>query len=215
MQVYDLNLVENTHWREMFEEYRTTVILNSDIRSENYTQQRFNIDKQLGTFLMFDEIREKIAGVCAVYIPPHWPKTIARLYNRSFVDPYYRIKGLSRSNEHSNLGKTRTLGKLCHQFAYQHMIDVCIKNDVKLGVATRENSGKSNSINTMYRCGIDKDPRWKIDERYFLTMPAPNEFTCWQRLIYLPLNDDIDPNFYLDQIPNISREEFETKFYDN
>lgn len=212
MQVYDINLPENKFWRNMFEEYRTDVILKSDIRAENYTIQRFNIDKQLGTFLMFDETREKIAGVCAVFTPPHWPKTIARLYNRSFVDPYYRMKGLSTSNEYSSLGKTKTLGKLCHQYAYNHMIDVCIKNGVKLGVATRENSGKSNSIKIMYRCGIEKDPRWTIDDRYFLTMPAPNEFSCWQRLVYLPL-DNIDPNEYLDQIPNITKEEFEKKFY--
>lgn len=212
MQVFDLNLSENNYWRELFEKYRTEVMLKSEIRSENYTEKSFNIDKQLSTFLMYDETRESIAGVCAVFIPTHWPKTIARLYNRSFVDPFYRIKGLSKSNNVSNLGKGKNIGKLCHQFSYNHMIATCKKHGVQLGVATRENTGTSNSINVMYRCAIDKDENWKIDNRYFLTAPYPEEAVCWQRLIYIPLSEH-SAESNLNQIPNITKVEYEKRFY--
>lgn len=212
MKVYDLNLTENSQWRELFEKYRIEVILKTEIRSSNFTTKRFDIDKQLGSFLMYDETQERIAGICSVYIPPHWPKTIARLYNRSFVDPYYRIKGLSKRNEVSSLDKGRNIGKLCHQYAYDHMIDVCKKNKVQLGVATRENTGKANSINVMYRCAYDKDINWILDDRYFLTAPSPDDAVCWQRLIYISLEKhNVEDNLSL--IPNMTQDEFKEKFY--
>jgi hypothetical protein len=211
MKVYDLNLPENSSWREMFEKYRFDVMLNTEIRSSNFRPNEFNIDKQLGSFLMFDEVQNRIAGICSVYTPPHWPKTVARLYNRSFVDPNYRLKGLSKSNSVSNLGKGRNLGKLCHQYAYGNMVAVCKKNGITLGVATRENTGKSNSIMVMCRCACDKDPNWTLSERYFLTAPSPEKAVCWQRLIYIEFVAG-GANHNLSQIPNISQDEYKERF---
>lgn len=211
INVYDLNLSENSYWREQFEKYRHEVMLSSEIRAENFTPARFDIDKQLGTFLMYDTDNERIAGMCAVYVAPHWPSTVARLYNRSFVDPHYRMRGLSKSNGITNLGNGKRVGKLCHQYAYNHMIDVCKKKNILLGVATRENSGQSNAINVMHRCAVDKDPNWVLDDRYFLTMPYPNNFQCWQRLIYVKIQEH-DLASTLGQIPNITQQEFKERF---
>lgn len=211
VDVYDLNDSKNYLWRERFEKYRYEVMLRSGVRSENYTRKRFNIDEQLGSFLMIDREKDQIAAICSVFRPSHWPVNIARMFNRSYVDPNYRAKGMSRSDGVTKIAGDGKLGKWCQTFAYPHMIQVCVQNNIDLGVCTRENNGKLNAINLFLTSARDADPQWEIEENYYLTCPAPDSSQCWQRLIYVSLTDK-NPKTILSQIPQITQEEYASRY---
>lgn len=214
VDVYDLNLPKNTDRREQFERYRYDVMVNTTIRNQNFTKQRFDIDKQLGTFLMVDREKDRIAAICAVFIPPVWPNNIARLFNRSYIDPDYRAKGLARSDGVTSTAGLGKLGRWCQTFAYNAMIDVCKKNNIDVGVCTRENNGKSNAIKLLLENSKHADTNWDIKPNYYLTCDNENSEKCWQRLIYVPISDK-DPDTVLSSIKQITADEYYQRFLQN
>lgn len=211
VDVYDLNLSKNSDRREQFEQYRHDIMVNTNIRNQNFTKQRFDIDKQLGTFLMIDREKDRIAAICAVFVSPVWPTNIARLFNRSYIDPDYRAKGLSRSDGVTSTEGLGKLGRWCQTFAYDSMIEVCKTNNIDVGVCTRENNGNSNAINLLLKNSRHADPNWNIKPNYYLTCQNENSEKCWQRLIYISLSNK-DPTEVLSNIKQISSDEYTQRF---
>jgi len=187
MKIRVININNNIEWREKFEEYRNNIMINTKIRSENYTMKRFNIDEQVATFLMVDVDVNQIAAVCSLYTPPVWPREVVRAFNRSYIDPNYRAKGMASSDGETHTRGNNKLGRFCQTYCYDHIIENSILNDKKIITATRENSGKSNAINLMFSMILSTDKEWKLADNYFLTCVNENCSECWQRLLYREL----------------------------
>ena len=201
-------------WKTRFEEYRRTIIKNDKISRniDNYKPSNFQLEFLLGLYLVFDKKNNRIAGFFSVFTPKIWPKYIARINNRTYVDLNYR-KGLSvcgnkRELRH-NSGWGSTIG-------YKHQLKCCLENKVKLAVITRENVRGPNSKNNfdliMYKQFGNKYHGWNMGRGYYLTCSNGDDFRCWQKLVFINLEKHENPELLLAPIPRISLSEYNRKF---
>ena len=213
----DLEVIEvknSLYWQSYFEKYRCFIIekYKNSANIENYTEKRFKIQNLLGLFLVFDKEFQRIAGFMSVFTPQIWPKNIARIDNRYWIDPLYRLQGLSTCRDHRNLRYVRNWGS---SIAYKHQINCCIKNKIALAVITRENTKGPDSKNNMdflYENFKIKRPEWKLAENYYLTCSNTKDHKCWQRLAYLELHKEKSSKKWLDCIQNITLKEYQNLF---
>lgn len=210
MKIKVININNDAVWRNKFEEYRNSTMINTKIRSDNFTIKRFNIDEQIATFLMVDEDENQIAAVCSLFTPAVWPNEVVRAFNRSYIDPKYRAKGIASTDGVTYTRGNAKLGRFCQKYCYDHIIKISKLNNKKIITATRENSGKSNAINLMFNMILSTDKEWKLTDNYFLTCADKNCSKCWQRLIFREL--EVNSKKYLDNIPQLTINEYNNKF---
>ena len=178
---------------------------------QNYTNNRFNVDNLLGLFLVFDKRGQKIVGFMSVFRPKVWPQNVARISNRTWIDPDYRLKGLSLVSEGRNLRLGINYGMT---LAYDFQINCCKKHKISLAVVTRENmKGPDIKNNTefLYRRLKLAKPEWNLAANYYLTCSNKNDYRCWQRLLYLELKTGV-ADLILRKMTNITPEEYLRKF---
>ena len=182
--------VENSsYWQAQFEKYRAFIIKKYDnwANIKNYTQARFKIQDLLGLFLIYDENLQKIAGFLSVFRPKIWPAHVARISNRTWIDPSYRLKGLSLISEGRNLRLGVNYGMT---LAYDLQLNCCRKNNISVAVVTRENTkdpASENSFNFLHKRLKLAKPEWKLASDYYLTCSNEKDYRCWQRLAYMEL----------------------------
>lgn len=211
VDVYDLNKPENTQWRERFERYRHEVILaGTDEKRENYTERRFAIDEQLGTFLMVDREADRIAALAAVFRPAHWPTEVARIGNRTWIDPDYRASSLSGRDKGGT--SLRTGNRWGVTYAYQQQMACCLAHGVRVPVMSRENRpGKANTMRASWLGLIKVHPEWRYDDNvYFLTCANEDSYACWQKMVWKELVPDSER--FIRMVKTISADEFNSRF---
>lgn len=214
IEVVNINLKENIYWRNKFEEYRENVILKNtkDDKIKNYTKKNFNIDFQLGTFLMLDvsNTNHKIAGFTSVFKPKIWSNEICRICNRTWIDPIYRSNSLSGKDK---AGKSTRKGqKWGISYAYKDQIDCALKFQKKLIIISREN--KPFRVNTLRSMSIGLKhlyPEWQYDnDNYYQVQENESKYTSWQKIVWKELEPEAKK--YLNTIPKISVNDWKKRF---
>jgi len=214
IEIININLKKNIIWRDKFEEYRENIILKNkkDDKWENYTKDNFNVDYQMGTFLMIDvsNLVPKIAGFTAVFKPKFWPKEICRICNRTWIDPEYRSNSL---NGKDKAGKSTRKGqKWGISYAYKEQLDCCLKYKRKLIIISREN--KPFRINTLRSMSIGLKylhPEWQYDnDNYYQVKEDETRHSSWQKIVWKELESESKK--YLNLIPKISSEDWKKRF---
>ena len=216
MNIQVIDIKQNPRFEPCFERYRHFILkkYKNDKKIENYKTKYFNLDDVLGLFLFFDKIKNSIAGFVSVFTPNIWPKNIARISNRFWIDPKYRLKGLSLKDETRNLRLGSHWGVT---LAYKDQISCCIRNNIDIAVISRENVKgiyKDNDLPLLYKRLKIIKPAWKLAHEYYLTCSNKKDYRCWQRLIYLKIikNKSSDS---LNKIPTLSLQEYNEKFRTN
>ena len=202
----------SSYYRSLFEKYRNDILIKykEETSIKNYTPSRFDIRNLLGLFLILDIKNDKIAGFVSVSRPKIWPQEIARISNRTWIDPNYRMKGLSLTSEGRNLRQGLNWGMT---IAYEHQINCCHQNKISLAVVTRENTHGPKSKNRfifLYEQLKKIKPEWKLASDYYLTCFNKDRPACWQRLVYMELNKS--GKKALDEIPTMSSREYNKQF---
>lgn len=214
MRFQVIDAKKSSYWITRFEKYRHFILKNDKISRniENYQASRFQLKSLLGLFLVLDQKNSRIAGFFSVFTPKVWPKDIARISNRTYVDPDYRFKGLLSHGNERDLRYSSTWGST---IGYKYQIDCCLQHKIKLAVVTRENirgPGHANDFDSMYKRFKMKYPEWKMEKGYYLTCSNKDDYRCWQKLVFLNLNKKEKPKLLLHSIPQITHEEYQNKF---
>ena len=213
VKVININLDENSLWRERFEIYRHDIILANpkDDKWRNYTVERFNIDQQLGTFLMIDEEEDRIAAFVSVFRPKHWPIQVARIGNRTWIDFDYRASTISGKDKAGT--SNRTGNRWGITYAYDVQLNCCRENGVEVAIMSRENRpGTVNTMRSSWMGLIKVHPEWKYDDnRYFLSCIDRENYSCWQKMVWIELNKGSE-RYLLNDISSISSIEYNEKF---
>lgn len=203
----------SAYYKNLFEKYRIDILTKykNEKKIKNYSLSRLDIQNLLGLFLILDVRNNKVAGFVSVCKPKIWPEGIARISNRTWIDPDYRMKGLSLTSEGRNLRHGLNWGMT---IAYEHQLNCCRKNKISLAVVTRENTHngiKSKNRFPLLHARLKKiKPEWKLAGGYYLTCSNKNTPSCWQRLIYMELNKP--GKKILEQIPKINFSEYNKQF---
>ncbi len=216
MKIKVVSALDSDYWTNRFKEYQQYIVKNYSSQKvnkiENYTSRRFPLDRLHGLFLMLDQDCDKIAAFVSVFTPQVWPKEVARIGNRTWVDPEYRAKGLSLKDKAGNCsGRGRGWGV---SFAYEAQVQCCKGNGIKLALMTRENTPLPYSGNAMAHAyeGLRRvRPNWKFDpDYYYLTCPCESAYSCWQKIVYCELEKGAEE--FLNSMKKITNEAYDERF---
>ena len=174
---------------------------------KNYTKKRFNIDKQISTFVVCHKETSEIVSVAGVYQPLHWPKEVARISNRYFINPKYRCKGLSSYDGYTfqyNQG-SKPSGRYIQKLCYDDMIESCKKAGIKIAIISREiqKIKDCKKIDILLRTIRCSDIGWNKKDRLYLTCANKKASSCWQKIMYLSLGKESNIKI-LEEIDSIS-----------
>ena len=210
LEVIDITLPDNGGWRDRFERYRHQVMVDPDCNEKwsNYTEAKLRIEEQLGAFLTIDLHQQRIVRFESVYRPRHWPASVARICNRTWVDPAYRAPGLSRARDRN---AERQTDRSYFQ-AYHQQLDCCRAKRIGLAVISRENAPtKANTIKAIFQQMSKAFADWHlIDDAYFLVSPHHKTYSCWQKIIWHRLEPGAEQA--LAAIPTITVDQFQKRF---
>jgi len=208
-----IDVKKYSYWQFRFEKYREFILekYKTHRNIKNYQFSRLNLKDILGLFVVYDETKNRIAGFTSVFTPRIWPHNIARISNRLWVDPDYRLKGLSLTGYERNLRYGSNWGVT---ITYKHQINCCRKNKIDMAVITRENKKvltDGNSLPFLYSRFKKLKPEWKLSDKYYLTCNNRVDYRCWQRLIYLELRKNT-AKILLAAVPSMTSEVYYKKF---
>ncbi len=186
IKVYDILHPSNKEWLDVFENYRTQILTTyEDKYIENYDRKRFCLEDQLGVFLTVDVETREVVRFESVFCLDSWPKTIVRMFNRTWVDPSFRMRGLS-----SLRNRLAVEGKPVNSmYSYQMQIDCARGAGATCAIFSREIGKNSGSkIETVTHLMNRFFPGWEIAKgEFYLTCNNEQLYSCWQRIASLEL----------------------------
>ena len=175
-----------------------------------------HMDFKFSNYLAFILIscKNDIIGFASVRRMAHWPKSIARIYNRIYISK--KIRQIFRRKGLEDIKNPIKKYQRMTRPMYNMMMEKCKEHGIKIAVVTRENKGISNSIKTIHLKINAQDPykKWKIYPDYLLTCNWPQNQKCWQRAIFRHININETEMYHniLKNIPYLSENEYKKKF---
>lgn len=184
--VFDILDPANKEWLDVFEDYRDHIVKTYDDKYiENYGRKRFRLEDHLGVFLTVDQDTREVIRFETVFQLSSWPKTVARLFTRAWVDPSFRAKGISSARKRLAPGSQQ----VNTMYSYPKQIEIAQRAGVTCAIISRAmgqaSSAKIESvthlINRFY-------PGWEVSKgKFYLTCHQEKERSCWQRIAALEL----------------------------
>lgn len=158
-----------------FEEIREMCLAEGNWLGHNFTKDRLKIEDHKGFSVVFSKERNEPVVWGGVFNDGRFPGTVARMCNRFYTFPNWRLQSREGLIAGWNLANTYIIEPLIKVNSYDCYF---------MAMQTRTKKMSKGYFNVWVETLRAVNPNWTKQDNYLQTVPYNNQ-KCWQNFMYL------------------------------
>lgn len=158
-----------------FEELRKLCLSEDNWLGHNFTKDRLKIEDHMGFSVVFNKITNEPVVWGGVFNDGRFPKNVARMCNRFYTFPNWRLQNRTGLIVGWNLA---------NHYIIEPLIEINNHNCYFMAMQTRMKKSSKGYFRVWCSTLQDVNPNWTMHNEYIQTVPYNNK-NCWQNFMYL------------------------------
>lgn len=168
-----------------FEEARTLCLSEGNWLGHNFTKDRLKIEDHKGFSVVYHKETNEPVVWGGVFNDGRFPDTVARMCNRFYTFPKWRLQNRAGLIAGWNLANT---------YIIEPLIEINNYDCYFMGMQTRTKKSSKGYFRVWVETLRAVNPKWTVHNEYLQTVPYNNQ-KCWQNFMYLEVKEDSFKNW--------------------